>query len=197
MSAEPTFAEFVRRIRAGDDQAAAELVKRYEPAIRMEVRMRLSDGRLRRVFDSSDICQSVLASFFVRAALGQYDLEKPEQLIKLLIGMTRNKVAFQARKQRAQRRDHRRNVAADLGEADAAGTIPSPSRYIIAKELLGEFRQRLSIEERQLADLRAQGVEWSEIAAQVGGTAQGRRKQLSRGLDRVAHDLGLDEEATR
>ena len=196
MPAEPTFAEFVQRVRAGDDQAAVELVKRYEPAIRVEVRMRLSDRRLRRAFDSSDICQSVLASFFVRAASGQYDLEKPEQLIRLLIGMTRNKVAFQARKERAQRRDHRRNVAADPGEVNAAGTIPSPSRYVIAKELLGEFRKRLSDEERQLADLRSQGIEWAEIAAQVGGTAQGRRKQLARALDRVAHDLGLDDEIT-
>ena len=90
MSTEPTFAEFVQRIRAGDERAAADLVQRYESAIRMEVRLRLSDRRLRRAFDSTDICQSVLASFFVRAASGQYDLQKPEQLIRLLIGMARN-----------------------------------------------------------------------------------------------------------
>ena len=35
MSDSFTFAEFVRRIRAGDDRAAAELVRRYEPAIRL------------------------------------------------------------------------------------------------------------------------------------------------------------------
>ena len=197
MPPDDSFHDLVQKVRAGDDAAAAELVRRFGPALRRAVRARLSDRNLRRLLDSMDICQSVLASFFVRAASGQYDLEKPEQLIKLLIGMTRNKVAFQARKQRAQRRDHRRNVAADAGELDAAGTGPSPSRYIMAKELLGEFRKRLSDEERQLADLRSQGIEWAEIAAQVGGTAQGRRKQLSRGLDRVAHDLGLDEEATR
>ena len=50
----------------------------------------------------------LLASFFVRAAAGQYDLERPEQLRALLMGMVRNKLAFQLRKQRAQRRDHRR-----------------------------------------------------------------------------------------
>ena len=31
-----------------------------------------------------DICQSVMASFFVRAALGQYQLNTPEQLLNLL-----------------------------------------------------------------------------------------------------------------
>lgn len=78
MSDRGPFAEFLRRIRAGDEHAAAELVRRYEPAIRLEVRLRLGDPRLRRVLDSMDICQSVLASFFVRAAVGQYDLERPE-----------------------------------------------------------------------------------------------------------------------
>jgi hypothetical protein len=51
----------------------------------------------------------------------------------------------------------------------------------------------LSDEERQLADLRGQNYEWAEIAERVGGTAQGRRKQLARALDRVAKDLGLEE----
>jgi len=67
---EPSFAEFIRRVRAGDERAAAELVERYEPAIRRAVRVRLRDPRLRRLIESVDICQSVLATFFVRAALG-------------------------------------------------------------------------------------------------------------------------------
>jgi hypothetical protein len=32
------FARFMRRIRAGDEQAARELVERYEPVVRREVR---------------------------------------------------------------------------------------------------------------------------------------------------------------
>ena len=71
------FREFIRRIRAGDEQAAVDLVRQYEPVIRTEVRMRLSDPRLYRTLDSMDICQSVLLSFFARAALGQYDLDRP------------------------------------------------------------------------------------------------------------------------
>jgi RNA polymerase sigma-70 factor (ECF subfamily) len=76
-----SFAELIHRIRNGDARAAEELVRRYEPAIRLEVRMRLGDVRLRRAFDSMDICQSVLGSFFVRAVAGQYDLNEPEQLM--------------------------------------------------------------------------------------------------------------------
>src|SRR5215813_13431984 len=88
------YTTFVRRVRAGDQDAAAELVRRYEPEIRLMVRtwLRLRDPRLRRVFDSMDVCQSVLASFFVRAAVGEYDLDQPQQLVRLLVGMARNKL---------------------------------------------------------------------------------------------------------
>ena len=77
MPDDTVFADFIRRIRAGDAEAAAELVRRYESVIRVEVRHRLSDPRLRRLFDSLDISQSVLASFFVRAASGQYGATGP------------------------------------------------------------------------------------------------------------------------
>src|SRR5262245_18622455 len=60
MAEENAFTDFIRRIRAGDEQAAVELVRRYEPAIRREVRFRLRNTRLRRLFDSMDVCQSVL-----------------------------------------------------------------------------------------------------------------------------------------
>src|SRR3954451_3991768 len=100
----PTFEELIRRVRGGDQDAAAALVRRYEPAIRRAVRFRLADARLGGMLDSMDICQSVMKSFFVRAASGQYDLETPEKVLGLLAAMARNKLASQARRQGAQRR---------------------------------------------------------------------------------------------
>jgi RNA polymerase sigma-70 factor (ECF subfamily) len=185
------FAEFIRRIRAGDEQAAVELVRLYERAIRTEVRMRLADPRLFRTLESMDICQSVLSSFFARAALGQYDLDRPEQLLRLLVAIARKKVAFQARRQSAQRRDQRRTVGLH-DDAVIPSTEPSPSRLAAGRDLLREFRERLTDDERRLADLRAEGRQWSEIAAQVGGTSQARRKQLERAVDRVARELELE-----
>ncbi len=194
MADEASFADFMQRVRAGDQEAAAELVRRYESEIRREVRLRLSDPRLNRAFDSMDICQSVLGSFFVRAALGQYDLDNPRQLLKLLMGMARNKLAFQVRKQRAQRRDHRRLEAPADNQLEVPAGGASPSQVVAGRELLAEVRKRLSPEERQLADLKGQGRDWAEIAAILGGTPEARRKQLARAIDRVAQDLGLDEE---
>ena len=58
--------------------------------------------------------------------------------------------------------------------------------------LLALVRGKLSDDERQLADLRALGREWGDIAVQVGGTAEARRKQLARAISRVSQELGLD-----
>jgi RNA polymerase sigma-70 factor (ECF subfamily) len=189
-----SFAAYVRRLRTGDPQAAVELVRQYESAIRLEVRLRLRDPRLRRQFDSMDVCQSVLATFFVRAAAGQFDLDQPEQLVRLLVGIARNKVAAQARRARAQRRDDRKVQPLDPGQCEAVAADPSPSEAVAGAELLQEFRRRLSAEEQQLADLRARGHGWPQIAAQLGGTPDGRRVQLDRAVGRVTRELGLEED---
>jgi RNA polymerase sigma-70 factor (ECF subfamily) len=187
--------DLVRRVRECDAAAAEELVRRYEPAIRRRVRvwLRLQDPRLRRVFDSMDVCQSVLASFFVRAAAGQYDLQDPGQLIALLFRMARHKLAHQVVRQQAARRDIRRDQGGGADTPEAADPGASPSSQVAGQELLAELRRRLDADERQVADLRADGHEWADIARQLGGTAEGRRKQFARSLDRVAQQLGLDE----
>src|SRR5271165_228884 len=97
MPEDEDFAELIRRIRTGDAQAAQELIRKYEPAIRREARLRLGPA-LRPLFDSMDLCQSVLGSFFVRIAAGHYEVESPAGLMKLLIVMTRNKVREKARR---------------------------------------------------------------------------------------------------
>lgn len=192
MSEENSFADLIRRVRSGDEQAATELVQRYEPTIRRVVRFRLTDAQLRRRFDSMDICQSVLASFFVRAALGQYQIDQPDQLLKLLTAMARNKLVDQARKRRLDRPDHPQGAAHPrMDELAARG--PSPSHQVAARDLLEQVRAQLSEEERQLADRRALGREWADIAGELGGTPDGLRKKLDRAVARVAQRLGLDE----
>lgn len=193
MTDDETFTDFLRRIRAGDEQAAAELVRRYEPFIRRAVRLRLEDRRLGRLFDSMDVCQSVLGSFFVRAAVGQFELDTPEQLVKLLATMARNKLASQARKEYAGRRDHRRVEASGPAALDQAAPGSSPSRQASAKEMLQEVHRRLSPDERRLVELRTQGHDWAQIAAEVGSTPAALRQKFCRALNRVTRELGLDE----
>jgi RNA polymerase sigma-70 factor (ECF subfamily) len=190
----PTFEELIRRVRAGDQEAAAELVRRYEPAIRRAVRYRLADARLGNLFESMDICQSVLKSFFARAASGQFSLETPEQVLKLLTTMARNKLASQARKQHSLRRDMRRVSSIAEGESRLVAPGDSPSMAMVVLDIQQEVRRRLAPDEWQLLDLKNQGHDWATIAAQVGGNAESLRKKLARAIDRVVDELGLDDE---
>jgi RNA polymerase sigma-70 factor (ECF subfamily) len=192
MAENSSFAELIERVRRADADAARELVERYEPSIRRAVRFRLSDSRLEAALDSMDICQSVLASFFLRAASGQYELSRSEDLHHLLLAMARKKLAMQVRKERAQRRDNRRRARlSDAG--DVAAPSGTPSRQVAARELLAQVHHRLSPEERQLVEWRNEGLGWDAIAARLGDGAEAVRKRLSRALDRVAAELGLDE----
>jgi len=189
---DPSFDELIRQVGGGDEQAAARLVRDFEPVVRRVVRARLRDTRARCEFDSMDICQSVLAIFFVRVAAGEYDLKEPDDLIKLLQTMTRNKLAEKMRRQHRLRRDSRRTLGG-VEELALAGQDATPSSVVAGKELFEQARLRLSEEERQLVELRGEGLSWEEVATSLGGTAGARRNQLARALDRVAVELRIDE----
>jgi RNA polymerase sigma-70 factor (ECF subfamily) len=185
------FISYVTRLRAGDEPALEELVERYAPVIRLEARMRLRSAHLRAVLDSMDICQSVLKSFFLRAAAGQFDIDRPEDLRKLLVKMACNKSHEAARREYADKRDARRSVS--LGEeAHQVAGDEDPVGEVEWQELLMRGRQMLSPEEREIAEGRSAGRSWEELAAQLGGSPDRLRMQLSRAQDRVAAALGLE-----
>lgn len=187
------FPEMMQRVRDGDAEAASRLVRQFEPAVRRALRIWMLNARLRRSLDSVDICQSVLASFFVRAAFRQYQLETPAQLVKLLVSMARNKLSDQIRREHAECRDTRRLEPGDVRDREVMGAVPSPSRVATARDLLAECRRRMTDDERRVADLRALGREWPEIAAEVGGQPDALRKKMDRTVNRIARELGLDD----
>ena len=187
------FSALIARVRAADQAAAAELVRRYEPLIRREVRLKLENSRLRRVLDSMDVCQSVLASFFVRAAAGQYDLDQPGPA-RQIAGNDRpeqGRVGRATRVQSAPRWPPGRCGRFCVGCFDRARSEPD-GRGRVA-ELLNAFRAGLTPDERHLVDLRGEGSSWAEIATRLGGTADARRVQLGRAIDRVARLLNIDD----
>ena len=188
---DPPFAEWMARVRAGDEDAAAELVRRYERAVRVAVRVKLTDPRVRRHFDSVDVCQSVMASFFVRAAAGQYDLDSPGQLVGLLKAMALNKLNMQVRRHTAAARDVGRVADGGSEPPPVADPRPGPERQATGRELLDRLLDRLPPAERELAQRRAVGQGWADVARDLGGTPEGHRMRLARAIDAVAPALGL------
>ncbi len=188
---ENPFLSYVNRLRTGDEAALEELVARYAPVIRLEARMRLRSPHLRAVLDSMDICQSVLKSFFLRAAAGQFDIDRPEDLGRLLVQMACNKSLEAARREYAQKRDVRKSVK--LGEeAHLVSGGEDPVEIVEWRELLIRGRQMLTTVERELSDRRANGDSWEAIATALGGSADQHRMQLKRAQDRIVAALGLD-----
>jgi RNA polymerase sigma-70 factor (ECF subfamily) len=186
--------ELLRRVRAGDAQAAADFVRAYEPEIRRLARVNLRHSPLRQQLDSMDICNSVLGNFFVWAASVSIDLDEPGQLLKLLVTMTLNKLRDHHRKlQTLKRGENKRVQLPDAALAAQAGDQPTPSRIVVYKELLAALLDKLPPEERYLADQRAQGRPWDELAMEKGVRAEALRKRLVRALQRAAPDLGLED----
>jgi RNA polymerase sigma-70 factor (ECF subfamily) len=192
MPDENAFADLMARLRHGDARAAEEVFRQFEAQVRLEVQMRLRDPRLRQRVDKDDVCQSVMLSFFVRARLGEYDLAEPKELMRLLAGMARNKVAAQARRHKARGRDFRLTVGLAGAETAPAGGA-SPSQVVAGEELLREALARLSEEERAIAELRGAGRSWAEVALELGGSADARRVQLQRAAGRVGREVGLED----
>lgn len=189
------FVQLIQCLRQGDERAAYELVKSYESVIRVAIRARLRDPVYNRMFDSMDICQSVMASFFPRAVLGQYDFDEPKQLVALLITVAKSKVSNQIRHFRSQRRDVKRDRSQNdpLAE-ELTGNQPAPSKIMQARELMELIRARLSMEEQRIVELRQKGYHWNEVAEHLGGTAEGRRKQFQRMMQQLTKDLNLDDD---
>src|SRR5580698_5482389 len=88
---------FLARIRDGDDDAARELLQRYEAKVRLVVRRQLP-RLLRSRFDSLDFVQSVWGSFFHRIRTGPVDLDDEQNLITFLAWAARNKVIDEYRR---------------------------------------------------------------------------------------------------
>jgi RNA polymerase sigma-70 factor (ECF subfamily) len=192
MSATNLFVELMQRVRDGDQEAAERLIAEYEPQIRRVIRVKLSDSGLRRQLDSMDICQSVLGDFFFHCALGKFELHTPGQLVKLLATMAKNRLLNHIERQHSQKRDVRRQTSIDSANIDFADTEPTPSRILASRELLDQARRQLSQQEALIAERRAEGRSWNQIADELHDKPDAVRIRFSRAVKRVAEKLRIE-----
>jgi DNA-directed RNA polymerase specialized sigma24 family protein len=183
--------ELLRRIQDGDEAAAAEFVRMYEPHIRRVVRARMRAAGLRRASDSSDLCQNVLLSFLVGSAVGRYELEDSEAMRKLLGRIAANQAIDLARKPEF------RKPAVAIGGGGALGPEPvapgpGPASQLALRELIQKANELLSESERPIAALRKQGLSWEEIGRRLGKSSDAVRKLLDRAARRILHALRIE-----
>lgn len=190
---EENFEKFLAALRKGDEKAVGELIRICEPQLRRIARARLAEGNLRRQADSMDIVQSVLTSFLRHAAAGDFAIETPDQLLKLLRTMALNRLRDLARKGGGDGRN--RSVAEHSPSASRVSKIvaggPTPSEHLVLEDFLEQFLLGLSPEGQQIHRWRTWGWSWAEIASELNAPPNTIRIRFARETLRVARELGL------
>ncbi len=162
-----SFGELLQRWHDGDESAAAEIDSQFRSLLCTRVSGWIGQP-LRRRFDEEDIVQSTLSSFFRRARDGEYAIENPESAWHLLLAKAYYKTKQKVEYHRAQKRDPRREIAADVVDisAEAVESMFAGESLIILKDLIG----KLTDLHAQILWLHLHGLNKSEIAQQVGRT---------------------------
>jgi RNA polymerase sigma factor (sigma-70 family) len=174
------------RLREGAPEAVAEFIEQYGRALRtfahvLRVRLNLSPADL----DSEEMQQSVLASFCVRARLGQFELESENALRSLLYRMAQNKAIDLARKRR------RRDVAARLLAQAGRAADDSVGLDVLIEDHLAKARSLCTDEEWDLIRQRGAGRPWDEIGRTLSDKPDTVRKRHERLVNRLGKALDL------
>jgi RNA polymerase sigma-70 factor (ECF subfamily) len=188
---QPIIADLMARIRDGDEDAARDLLEHYRPHLIRIIRVRLTDPRLRREFDSCDVCQSVFGDFFLAARMGEFEINSPEELLKYLAKAANHRIIDRYRRASAQRRDVQRQEGAPVEELGVASNQAAPSRYVSGREILERALGMMNPGEREVARRRLDGDDWASIAAATGEKSDAVRVRFSRTLARVTSALEL------
>ena len=91
------FEDLIALAGKGDEAAAQELLRCFEPHVRRIVRRRLPRV-MRPKYGSVDFVQSVWKSFFPRLRNGELSFRTPEQLSQFLTQVASNKVVTEFRR---------------------------------------------------------------------------------------------------
>jgi RNA polymerase sigma-70 factor (ECF subfamily) len=184
----------VARWRAGDQQAAAELFRRYANRLVALAKSRLSDKLAGRV-DPEDVVQSVYRSFFSDTREGRYDLERGGDLWQLLVTITLHKLNDQVKHNTAGKRavDRERNFGSEdslLGMQGHVGSHkPSPLEAAALADELEELMAGLEPAHRRMLERRLQGYNLEEIATEL----ECSQRTVIRVLERIKKRLEQGE----
>lgn len=186
----------VRRFRAGEDDAATQLYKRYADRLyRLAQRNTATD--LTRRFDAEDVVQSVFRTFFRRVRTGLYDLPDGDELWRLLLVISLNKIRALAIHHRAQKRSVNATVAPGPELlSQFTGTSSESLALTSLKLVIGDVLKDLPEVQQQMIVRRIEGCQVEEIAAETGRSKRTVERVLQdfrgrlRGLIDEQPDLG-------
>lgn len=172
------------------DRRIVELLESCRPYLK-QLAEQLIQGDLRRRMDPSDVVQDTLLRGIER--LGEFQGESPTAQVAWLREILRNLMTDLVRHHRAAKRDVARDVELQGGQA---GADRSPSSAVRRREevdrILDGMRQ-LAPEQREVIELRSQGLSFSEIAERTGKSANALRMLWGRAVARLTELVRHDD----
>jgi RNA polymerase sigma factor (sigma-70 family) len=179
--------EWLRRFKANEQSTADDLYEAYATRLLALARTRLSAKMARRL-DPEDILQSVFRSFFVGLRSERWADDEIDDLWRLLVGITLNKLGENVRFHQAAKRSSAREVAPDnepssSRNGDWLSREPSPADVVAAADELAWLLAKFSIEQRRAIELRLQRHTIEEIAKLTSCSDRTIRRWLEQARD--------------
>jgi RNA polymerase sigma factor (sigma-70 family) len=165
MNADPLDA-LLDKLCSGDDAAAEQVFRAYEPYLRIVVR-RMLPMPMRAKFDSIDVVQSVWADVLRGFRDGGWRFNSTAQLRAFLVKVTRNRFIDRARQNRTAV-EHQQSFEACGGDELMPADTDAPSDVAEADELWERMLTLCPPQHRELLRLKRQGCSLAEIAEQTG-----------------------------
>jgi RNA polymerase sigma factor (sigma-70 family) len=167
--------ELLRRIGAGDRDAAAEFVRSHEALIRRRMRHKLGSA-LRRTVDSEDLVSTLSRRLHVYMENTRVEARSPEQLMGLLMTIAQRSINDKLRAlRRAEREtDPEARLLALVRQHDQNARETSPIG-------LDDALRRLESEtDREITRMWLGGMDHAEIAVALGISHPAVRKRWER-----------------
>jgi RNA polymerase sigma factor (sigma-70 family) len=174
----------LRRLAAGQENAADALYRRYADRIRALARTKLPEHLTARM-DADDVVQSVFRAFFQSARRGLYQVMDGEGLWCLLAAVTVNKVRSLHAYHAAARRDSRVTVPFEANEDELPG-LESEVMELVVRDVL----EQLPATERKAVEMRLEGYEVAEIADRMGRSKRSVERSLQNAREHLTELMG-------
>ena len=149
--------------RRGSQDAATQLYLRYAKRLRALVREQCSSELSRRI-EEDDIVQSVFRTFFSGAQQGLYKVPGGQDLWKLLLVISLNKIRAKGAYHSAAKRDARRTSSLDAVGSGGEPSLQDGGEQAFFQLVIQEALENLPPEYRDIVQLRIEGYEVEEIA---------------------------------
>jgi RNA polymerase sigma-70 factor (ECF subfamily) len=177
--------KLVARLRAGDEAAAGELYRAFEPFLRGLVRRRMP-GQVRARFDSIDVVQSAWASLLDGLREDRWKFADASHVRAFLARVVLCRLYDRGRKVLLQ--TAREEPLAGLGPALAAPD-PRPSEHARAAAAWETLLAACPPEYQPIVRLRRDGYSCEEIGQRMGRHPGSIRRILRQLARRVAFDV--------